>query len=410
MASQIDDTRPVYGSPTTASVRANFTTAKQEISALQEQTEDGPFLPVAGGAMHGSLLLGADPNGPLEAATRQYVDARVGGIFEAPTDGRLYGRANSSWSPAMPSGPQQDSGRNVILNPMFIINQRGPGPWTSGQMTSDRWNIVVVNDITSVTVAALADADRAAIGDEQAFWTLQAVVNGSGTVGSISYIEQRVEGVAQLSGKQCTLSFWARCNTGTLNLSPTVYQVFGTGGSPSPASTALGVGDWNVVLTPTWTRYSRTFGMPSVATKVFGTNGNDYTPVRFVLSQQGVVFPNYQTGTFRFWGMQLEAGPMTPLAKRPPQQERLACMRYYQTSSVQWQFVSAGISTYTLAIPFLAPMRSVPTMTADWTPAQFNGTGTLGPGLTNYQFNVAATVGAGNGVNVAGNWTASAEL
>ena len=38
MASAIDDTKPVVGSPTTASVRAQFTTAKSEIDALQAGT------------------------------------------------------------------------------------------------------------------------------------------------------------------------------------------------------------------------------------------------------------------------------------------------------------------------------------------------------------------------------------
>jgi hypothetical protein len=39
MTSAIDDTLPVTGNPTTASVRGNFTTAKAEISALQADVE-----------------------------------------------------------------------------------------------------------------------------------------------------------------------------------------------------------------------------------------------------------------------------------------------------------------------------------------------------------------------------------
>jgi len=38
MASAIDATKPVFGSPTTASVRANFAAAKSEIEALQVAT------------------------------------------------------------------------------------------------------------------------------------------------------------------------------------------------------------------------------------------------------------------------------------------------------------------------------------------------------------------------------------
>jgi hypothetical protein len=52
----------------------------------------------------GKLTLGSDPLVPLHAATKQYVDAQVaaggggGGIGDAPSDDRLYGRTNGIWS------------------------------------------------------------------------------------------------------------------------------------------------------------------------------------------------------------------------------------------------------------------------------------------------------------------------
>jgi hypothetical protein len=55
------------------------------------------------------LVLPADPIAPLQAATKQYVDAHAsgggGGIPEAPSDGTLYGRKNAVWSavPAVPA-------------------------------------------------------------------------------------------------------------------------------------------------------------------------------------------------------------------------------------------------------------------------------------------------------------------
>lgn len=97
MVSAIDPTVPVFGSPTTASVRNNFLIAKNEISALQAsigitfpipvnqggtgatavpaaQTNLG-ILPISGGTMTGLLILSGDPSDPLGAVTKQYVDS-----------------------------------------------------------------------------------------------------------------------------------------------------------------------------------------------------------------------------------------------------------------------------------------------------------------------------------------------
>jgi hypothetical protein len=107
MTSQIDVTVPVAGTPTTASVRANFQTAANEISALQAATTGGPFLALAGGTMTGPMYLAGDPTDVRMPATKAYVDAHAGsgggtGIPEAPTDGALYGRSNGAWFPAVP--------------------------------------------------------------------------------------------------------------------------------------------------------------------------------------------------------------------------------------------------------------------------------------------------------------------
>jgi cytoskeletal protein CcmA (bactofilin family) len=78
MPSQIDETQPVFGTPTTQSVRQNFAVAKTEISALQILTNGGPFLSINGGTLRGPLTLPNAPiTGPLQAATKNYVDQTV---------------------------------------------------------------------------------------------------------------------------------------------------------------------------------------------------------------------------------------------------------------------------------------------------------------------------------------------
>jgi hypothetical protein len=84
MTSNIDPTVPTEGIAYTVDVRTNFATAKAEIEALQGFEGAGPFLPIAGGAMQGTLLLAADvPLTDTEASSKFYVDNHVvdGGNF-----------------------------------------------------------------------------------------------------------------------------------------------------------------------------------------------------------------------------------------------------------------------------------------------------------------------------------------
>ena len=100
MASLIDFSKPVYGTPTTQSVRDNFQIAQHEISALQDLTDSAPFLSLSGGTMAGQLTLFRNPVANFEAATKEYVDeiAFGGGnsIPDAPKDGMFYARGGST--------------------------------------------------------------------------------------------------------------------------------------------------------------------------------------------------------------------------------------------------------------------------------------------------------------------------
>lgn len=142
MTSQIDELKPVTGTPTTASVRANFATAKSEISALQDATNGGPFLPLAGGSLVGPLYLDRDPTDPRQVVNKAYVDASGGGgggggIPDAPADGGTYGRSNGAWKPVVPSLGAGDVslGGNLMLagNYLHLAGSTGAaGPYLYG--------------------------------------------------------------------------------------------------------------------------------------------------------------------------------------------------------------------------------------------------------------------------------------
>ena len=77
--SNIDPTLPIYGFPTTASVRENFQIAHDEISTLQSEvaalqgessTGDGSFLPLTGGTLTGQLIVETAGTGPALFLTK----------------------------------------------------------------------------------------------------------------------------------------------------------------------------------------------------------------------------------------------------------------------------------------------------------------------------------------------------
>lgn len=82
MPSNINPANPVYGRPTTQSVRNNFQYAHDEITALQAYQAavgNGPFALKAGDTFTGPVLLGhTPPTVANEAASKSYVDGRAG--------------------------------------------------------------------------------------------------------------------------------------------------------------------------------------------------------------------------------------------------------------------------------------------------------------------------------------------
>src|SRR5215467_1859135 len=307
------------------------------------------FLAIAGGTMTGPITLSGNAATALQATPLQQVNAVVAPAFN-------------------------DVGRNVVLNGLFNIQQRGQGTWSADSLfTADLWKTGVLLDSISFGIGNLTDTDRAGIGDESATATLYNIFTGNAGATAYNFIQQSIEKVQRLSGKTCILSFWARAASGTPRLGINGVQVFGTGGSPSAALNVLATG-LSVTLSATWTRYSVSIPYPSTAGKTLGTNGNDCSMIRIFYSagaNSNAVAGNIgvQSGTIYLWGVQLEIAQSGQTLPTPldyggsPQQQLAQCQRFYQLGTFYGQTnLPAATAIYTISSNYPVWMRATPTL------------------------------------------------
>lgn len=352
-----------------------------------------------------------DPN------SSEWVIANTGGIADAPTDGNQYARQNQSWTniSAVSAAAPNNTGRNLIHNPVYTVQQRGPGPWTTGGYTADRWQYYSgAGGSRTIQSTVLPDADRTAIGDEAAQFAMQFAVTGSAGAGDLERVHQRVENVARLSSKTVTLSFWAIAASGAPKIGLNLWQYFGSGGSPSASVYALATGA-SVTLSTTWARYSVTIAVPSVVGKTLGSNGDSFTEVELWFSSgatNNVVAGNIgvQTATFRLWGVQLEVGSvMTPLAKRDPADDLALCQRFYQVGSFDGAGAAVAASNWLRwSWQFPVQMRGSTTVTVNATTN--TNVSSLGATWTSYGMSVGGAATAAGNWALTGTYTASADL
>ena len=235
--------------------------------------------------------------------------------------------------------------RNRLINGTFEIAQRSAGPVTGSDYTTvDRWGFPSADE-TSERVANDRDL------------SIPFALKVTATAAGYGQVFQRIEDVRTDSGKQITLSFWAKSpNTGAMRLA--IYQNFGSGGS-----TFVSVIDnetyFNITQANTWQFFTATVTMPSVSGKTIGA-GNHI---------QIGIGPNSGTANrvVTYSEVQWEVGSVaTPFERRPYGIELQLCYRYYQALNSE-NYLSAGFSAggapYSTAIPFLARTRAVPSVT-----------------------------------------------
>jgi hypothetical protein len=226
------------------------------------------------------------------------------------------------------------AGKNKIINGDFSINQRAAtSTTTTNTFIFDRFALST-DDGTSTYSAQTFTAGAAPVAGYEATNFARLVSTGQTLNTAFSAIGQKIENVRTFAGQTVTMSFWAKASTGTPNVAVSVWQDFGSGGSPS-ATTQQGS---KLAITSSWARYSATFTLASLSGKTVGTNGNSSLRT-FLITSAGSTRDAYtgalgiQSVTIDFWGVQVEYGskatPFQTASGGSPQSELAMCQRYY---------------------------------------------------------------------------------
>lgn len=274
------------------------------------------------------------------------------------------------WAAPTAGGDTFAAGKNKVINGDFFINQRNFSSTTSaGQFTFDRWKTAYLDGTTTYTSQTFTLGTAPVTGYEGKTF-IQIASSGQVNAGSYACLDYRIEGVRSLANQTVTLSFWARATSGTPGVAANLYQIFGTGGSPSSAVTIAGQ---KTTISTSWTRYNFTYTVPSISGKTIGSNNDDCVLLRLWTSAGSSENTasnslGLQNSTIQFWGVQLEAGNTATdfqTATGTLAGELAACQRYYWQPD-QYTTSAAYVRTTTTgycSINMLVPMRVAPSAT-----------------------------------------------
>jgi hypothetical protein len=291
------------------------------------------------------------------------VDYATGDILTADNMNEIGGELN------LLESAQYAAGKNKIINGDFGVWARGTSfSNPSGTYTADRFLIAPSTAVPTYTVSqqTFTPGTAPVAGYESTFFLRVDLTNQNGSTRQA--ITQRIEDVRTLAGQTVTFSFYAKANSSnTLGLIR-FGQNFGSGGSAAVETT---ITLNSTALTTSWTRYTGSITVPSVAGKTIGTSSYVYL---FISA------PTTATYTLDIWGWQLEAGSTASnfqTATGTIQGELAACMRYFQKSNdIQYPpgdttangirtgfFTAAVAAARALQTTLPVRMRTAPTVT-----------------------------------------------
>jgi hypothetical protein len=240
--------------------------------------------------------------------------------------------------------------RQAIMNGNFDVWQRGTSVALADVTVTylaDRWHNLTNRDGGTLPTITLSRQAHTPGDMPNSFYFHRINTNGAGSgLGNSSraYIQQPIEyGTRFLCGlnKTVTLSFWAKSDIADKKLGVTLFQNYGTGGSPT-ATEMLTVTDPVITLSSSWTKYTYTVTTNTLSGKTFGTANDDLLLVKLNYVWGSTTATTYGlTGTSDFGGsgnidiaqVQLCAGDVAlPFQPKSFEEELRACQRYYEKS------------------------------------------------------------------------------
>ena len=262
----------------------------------------------------------------------------------------------------------QAAGKNKIINGDFGINQRAfTSTTTSAAYGFDRWQLSWGGGTATYSAQTFTPGTAPVAGYEGINYA-RLVTSGQSAAGDYAQLVQPIEDVRTFAGQTVTVSFWAQAASGTPSVGIEMYQVFGSGGSPSAAVTAIGA--TKTAITTSWARYSVSFAVPSISGKTIGTTANTSYIALALWTSAGSTY-NARTGslgiqntTINFWGVQVELGTTATTfttATGTIQGELAACQRYFYRLQNGASLAATGNGTmYTSASAY--PQHAFPTI------------------------------------------------
>jgi hypothetical protein len=280
------------------------------------------------------------------------VDYATGDVLSASNMNDLSGTVN------LLEGTLFAAGKNKIINGDFRVNQRNFSSGTGTEFIADRW-VGAPSDGTVTSSLQTFTPGAAPVAGYEGSTYARMISTGQTLTSAFSVLRQNIEDVRTFAGQTVTLSFWAKAATGTPKLALELAQGFGSGGSAG-VNTYIG----QVTLSTSWARYTATVAVPSISGKTIGASSS--IAVR-IWSSAGTDFNSrtgslgIQSGTFDFWGVQLEAGSTASAfqtATGTIQGELAACQRYYYrlTPGATFNVFGSGFSNSATAFLATVPM------------------------------------------------------